>query len=135
MAGQATKVTELQVTTKNELGAMAKLSLPLKQNKINIECFCGYEMENQATFMLTTSDNAKARTLLTNAGYTVTENPVTLWTTNNTPGEINNATSALAEARVNTNYAYSTSVQGGKTTSVVFATNDTTKTVDVLNRL
>jgi hypothetical protein len=135
MPGKTQRTTELHVTTENELGAGAKLMLPLKQNKVNIECFCGYEMENRVTFKLSTSDNTRAKTLLTNAGYTVTENPVVLWTTTNTPGEMYAATSALAEARINTNYAYSTAVQGSKTASVVFATDDVTRAFDTLSKL
>jgi len=135
MPGKATKTTELRISAKNELGTMARLSLPLKQNNINIDCFCGYEMEDRAVFYLMTNNNPKAKTLLTNAGYTVTENPVVLWTIDNTPGEINQATTALAEGRVNINYAYSTSVPAGKTASVVFATSDTNKAFDMLSRL
>jgi hypothetical protein len=135
MAGKVTKSTELRVMTQNELGAMAKLALPLKQNKINIECLCGYEMGDKAVFYLVTNDNSQAKTLLSNTGFSVTENPVVLWTIDNVPGEVYQATTALAEARVNISYSYSTSMPGSKTSTMVFATNDANKTHDVLNRL
>jgi len=135
MPGKATMMTELRISIKSDIGVMAKLTLPLKQNSINIECFCAYEMDDKAIFYLMTNNNPKAKAILTNAGYTVTENPVVLWTIDNTPGEVHRATAALAEAKVNINYIYSTTVSAGKTASVVFATSDNNKTFDTLNRL
>lgn len=135
MPGTATKTTELRIATANKIGAMVKLSESLKQNNINIECFCGYEMADNAVFYLLTSNNAKAKTALAAAGYTVTENPVVLWTVDNTPGEIYLATTALAEAKINIHYAYSTTVAAAKTASVIFATDNTDKAFNTLTRL
>ena len=135
MPGKATKTVELRINTRNELGAAAKLTMPLRQNRVNIDCFCGYEQGEEATFYLVTSDNPKAKNLLTSAGYTVTENPVVLWTVDNTPGEFNRATTALAETKINVSYAYSTSIPNGTTASVIFATNDNNKAYDTLSKL
>jgi len=135
MPGKATKTTELWVTTRNEIGAFAKFTLPLRQNSVNIECYCAYEQGNDAVFHMLTNDNTKAKDLLTKAGYTVTEKPVVYWTVDNTPGEINKATSALAESRINVTYTYSTVTPGSKTAGTVFATSDNNKAFDTLNRL
>lgn len=135
MPGKATKTTELHVTTRNEIGAFAKFTLPLRQSNINIECYSAYEQGNEAVFHLLTSDNTKARDLLTKAGYTVSEKPVVYWTSDNTPGEINKATSALAESRINVTYSYSTVTPGSKTAGSIFSTSDNNKTCDTLNRL
>ena len=135
MPEKATKTTELYVTTRNEIGAFARFTLPLRENKINIKCYCAYEQGSDAIFQLITNNNSTAKDLLTKAGYTVTEKPVVYWTINNTPGEINKATSALAESRINVTYSYSTTTPGSKTQGTVFATSDNNKTCDVLNRL
>lgn len=135
MPGKTTKTTELYVTTPNEVGMFAKMTLPFKPNGINIECYCAYEQGNNAVFHITTNNNSKAKDLLTKGGYNVTEKPVTWWTCDNTPGEINRATSALAESRININYTYSTTTPGSKTSGVVFATNNNDKTFEVLERL
>lgn len=135
MSGKATKATELLVTTRNEIGAFAKFTLSLRQNNVNIECYCAYEQGNDAVFHMLTNDNTKAKDLLTKAGYTVTEKPVVYWTVDNTPGETNKATSALAESRINVTYTYSTATPGSKTAGTVFVTSDNDKACDTLNRL
>ena len=135
MAGKATKTLELFVTTKNEIGAFAKLTLPLKQNNINIDCYCAYEDAEIASFHLMTNDNQKSKELLTAAGYKISEKPVILWTTDNTPGEVNKATQMLAESGINIIYSYSTSVPDGKTQGAVFSTSDNEKTYSILNTL
>ena len=130
-----TKTTELLVITRNELGAFARITTPLAKNSINIECFTGYEWSGEAAFRLVTSNNRKARELLKAEGYNVQENPIVLWTTPNTPGQLRNATTALAEARVNTYCSYSTSLPNTNTTVVAFGTTDTDRATEILKRL
>nr|HPM41844.1 hypothetical protein [bacterium] len=101
-AGKTTKTTELMVITGNELGAFARITTPLAKMKINVECFSGYEWSGEAAFRLVTDNNKKAAELLRREGFNVQENPIVLWTTENVPGQLNSATLALAEARVNT---------------------------------
>ena len=65
MPGKATMMTELRISIKSDIGVMAKLTLPLKQNSINIECFCAYEMDDKAIFYLMTNNNPKDRNYYT----------------------------------------------------------------------
>lgn len=135
MAGKATKTLELFVTTRNEIGAFAKLTLPLKQNNINIDCYCAYEEGNNATFHIVTNNHGKAKELLAAAGYKVSEKPVVFWTAVNAPGEVSKSTQMLAESGINIHYSYSTSVPHGKTQGAVFSTDDNDKTHSMLNAL
>lgn len=133
-AGKTTKTTELLVITGNELGAFARMTTPLAKNKINIECFSGYEWSGEAAFRIVTDNNKKACDLLKREGFNVQENPVVLWTTENTPGQLNSATMALAEASINTYSSYSTSVSGSNTSVVAFSTSDADRTMEILRR-
>lgn len=135
MAGKATKTLELFVTTRNEIGAFAKLTLPLKQNNINIDCYCAYEEGNNASFHIVTNNHTKSKELLTASGYKVGEKPVVFWMSSNTPGEINKATQMLAESGINIHYSYSTTVPQGKTQGAVFATDNNDKAQSILNAL
>ena len=128
------KTTDLWVTTPNELGALSKLTTPFKPHNINVESFVCWEEGNNAYFRLVTNDNTRAREIWTKEGYTVKENPVVLWTTPNIPGRLSAATTALAEAHINTIYTYSSTTGTGETT-VVFYTNNPDRTYEILNKV
>ena len=82
-----------------------------------------------------TSNNSKASEVLRSQGYSVSENPVTVWYTENTPAQMKNATSALAQANINTYCIYSTTSPKSKTSAIVFNTSDAERTLNVLNRI
>lgn len=131
----ARKMSELLVLTKNDLGMLARITTPLAKNNINIECFTGYEWNGEAAFRFVTSNNRRARELLASEGYNVQENPVVLWQTGNEPGRLRTATTALAEAKVNTYCAYSTTLPDSQTTAIIFNTNDSDRTMNVLKTI
>ena len=130
----ARKTTDLWVTTPNELGALSRLTTPFKPHNINIESFVCWEEGNDAHFRLVTNNNSKAREICTKEGYTVKEEPVVLWTTPNTPGRLSAATTALAEANINTYCTYACCMGTGET-MVAFYTNNPDRTYEILNRL
>jgi hypothetical protein len=140
MTGRATgfktrKANELLVITRRCDEALANLTNQLARNNINIECFTSYEWGNEAAFRMVTDNNKKARELLSGQGYTVQENPVTLWYTENTPGWFNKAATALARAHIDTFATYMTAQPDMNTTVVAFTTNDTTRTMELLSNL
>ncbi len=136
MPTNARTTSELYVTTRNETGALARCTLSLRENGINIDACCAYEKDpTTAAFHFVTSDNPKAKTLLTKNGFTVSESTVVCWNTDNTPGTLNRGTSALAEKRININYTYCTTPPGSKASWVVINTNNNNETVNTLNNL
>ena len=133
--GETRKTTDLWITTNNELGVLAKMTTQFKGSNINIEYFVGWEEGNKANFRIITNDNTKARDFLTKEGYTVQETPCTLWQSPNTPGMLNAATTALAEARINTYAAYHTTSPGTNTATVAFYTDNPDRTTEILGKL
>lgn len=134
--GTTRNTTDLWVETKNELGTLSRMTTPLKENNVNIEYFVGWEEGSNANFCLITNDNAKAKELLTNNGFTVKkENTVTLWEAPNTPGTLNNASTALAEARINTSCIYHATSPNTNTTTVVYYTDNPEKTNEILAKI
>ena len=134
--GNACCVTkELVVSCKNEVGALARATMPLKQNNINIECLvCYQEGSNNAKLHFITNNNKKAKELLTNNKLNVTENEVVCWTTPNTPGTLSAATSALAEGKIDIQYCYTSAPQHSDAQCVVFCTNNNTKANEILGK-
>jgi hypothetical protein len=132
----ATKTTELYVTTNNEVGALAKCTMSLRENGINIDAMCAYKRdEGTAAFHFVTTDNTKAKDWLTKNGYNVSENEVVCWTANNNPGELNRGTSALAEKQVSINYTYGSAGPGNNNSWIVFNTDNNGETYNTLNSL
>lgn len=131
----ARKATEVLVVAGNELGLLARITGPLAKNKVNIECYTGYEWGNEAAFRFVTDNNKRAREILAAAGFNAQENQVVLWQTGNTPGQLRNAATALAEASVNTICSYSTTPVNSSSSVVVFNTSDADRTASILNRL
>lgn len=129
------KGSELLIVTRNEMGALARIATPLAKNGINIECFSGYEWGGEAAFRFVTSNNRVAGDLLRKEGYSVQENPVVLWQTDNTTGQLMTATIALAEARVNIYSSYASTVASSKQSLAVFGTSNADKTLEILKRL
>lgn len=133
--GTTRKMSELLVITRNDLGTLARITTPLAKNNINVECFTGYEWNNEAAFRIVTDNNRRAGELLRAEGFNVQENPTVMWQTENTPGRLRTAATALAEANINTFCAYSTTPPNSRTTCVVFGTTDTDRTLSILKNL
>ncbi len=131
----ATKTSELLIVTKNELGALSRVTGPLAQNNINIQCYCSYDWGNESAFRFITSDNKKAREVLTRAGWNVMENPTVLWTAPNKPGVLRKAASALSEMKINIYASYSVCQPDDTECTIAFTTSDPNKTAETLNRV
>lgn len=129
------KASELLVVTHNDVGANANITVPLAKNNINLECFTAYEWGAESAFRMVTDNNKKAADVLRSQGYSVQESPIALWYTHNEPGSFTKAATALANAHINTYCSYSTTVPGSDTTIIAFNTDDTNRTIDVLNHL
>ncbi|OGQ22741.1 MAG: hypothetical protein A3I05_05785 [Deltaproteobacteria bacterium RIFCSPLOWO2_02_FULL_44_10] len=126
---------ETVATGKNETGALARATLPLAQNKVNIDCTCCYSTNNEATFHFVTNNASKAKELLSKNGFRCTENEVCRWSTNNHPGILNKGTTALAEAGIEIEYCYTaTPASNNGMTDVIFCTNNNKKAAEVLRR-
>jgi hypothetical protein len=135
--GKARKTDEILVVTHREPGTYVytRITSPLARQDINIECFTSYTWGNEVAFRMVTDNNKKAREIFTKAGYKVQESPVVVWCAGNEPGTLDRATTALAKANIDTYCTYVTCEPNSKTSIVTFNTNDTTKTVNILNGL
>lgn len=134
-SGSAKRSGELLLVLKNEPGTFARVTTPLARNQIHIECFTAYAWDNEVAFRFVTDNNKKAREIWTQAGISVQESPVALWYTDNDPETLGKATTALAKACIDTYCTYMTAAPNTNNTIMAFNTNDTTKTINILNEL
>lgn len=135
VAGTVYNASELLIVTRNELGALARITSQLSRNNINIESITAYEWGGEAAFRVMTSNNRMSYDLLRQQGFNVQDNPVTVWVTDNRPGRLNLATSALAEAHINTACTYLLPSSDPSVSMVVFTTDNVERTSDILSRI
>ena len=134
MVNKAIAKTELYFSITNEPGAFATWANPLREKGINIEAICAYTADDKtACFRFITSDNVKAMNFLTEKGYKVAENDVICWTAANTPGNLYNATCAIAEKGIDVSYTYAGCTTDTNAGYVVFNTSNVVETETVLN--
>ena len=134
MADKVCMMTELSTTAGNEPGTLAKCTHHLREAGINIEAFTAYEREpGKSAFHFITSDGVKTKECLSKNGYEVNECEVVCWNTQNTRGVLCNGTTAMAEKRININWAYETCQPGTPNCWVIFNTDNNTEAMNTLS--
>lgn len=123
---------EILVTTTNKVGALAKWTGLFADARVNIWGCCAWTDGNKANFAFTTDNNAKAISLLKNAGYTPDEHDVVVTELEDEPGTLWQTATKLSNAGIDGKYMYVTSCGGCSTTRAVFGTTDNKKAVKVL---
>jgi hypothetical protein len=125
------KTIELQVICEDKPGALARVTAPIAEARINLNAICAYRMNGKAMFHIITSDNQKAKGQLTKAGLKTTEQEVVVLETENESGTLFRAAQQLAEAGVDLDYCYATA--GPKdSTWIVFATKAIESAMNVI---
>jgi hypothetical protein len=130
---KAMKVKQLLVTLPNKVGLLSEVTAAIAVAKVNITAICGYEMENNALFMMTTESNAKAKKALAPMGGTITEEDVIAVEMANKAGELMKISKKIADAGININYIYGTSA-AGKTGACIVKTADDKKAIKLISK-
>jgi hypothetical protein len=119
------------VDLKHQPGELAKATEAIAQKGINITAFSGVTCGSSGTIALLTSDDAGARSALTDAGYHPRELEVVTSTMAHTPGTLAATAKKLADAGINVEVALPTSMADGKIT-FAWATDQPAKARGVL---
>ena len=130
---KAKKVKQLSFTMPNRAGLLSEVSAAVSGAKVNINALCAYEMGDNATFMLTTDGNARARRALAKLGVEAKEEDVDVVEMPNKMGESQKVGKKIADAGINIVYVYGTT-GAGKSATCVFLTSDNAKAVKVINK-
>lgn len=125
------KATELLVTCDDKPGALARVTGPIAEARINVNAVCAYRMEGTAHFHLVTSNNELAKEHLKKAGLSADETPVVVLETENEAGTLFRAAQQLALANVDLDYCYATTSTCGSTW-IIFATKAIESAMNVI---
>jgi hypothetical protein len=130
---KAKKLKQLIFTMPTKSGLLSEISTAVVCAKVNINSICAYEMENNGYFMLTTDSNARARKALAQLGVEAKEEDVVAVEMPNKVGELQKVAKRIADAGININYTYGTTVTG-KSSTCIFKTSDDAKGSKVINK-
>ena len=130
---KAKRVKQLSFTIPNRAGLLSEVSAAVSGAKVNINAICAYEMGDNASFMLTTDGNARARRALAKIGAEAKEEDVVAVEMPNKMGESQKVGKKIADAGINIVYVYGTTGTG-KSATCVFLTSDNAKAVKAINK-
>jgi hypothetical protein len=119
---------ELAVTVKNEIGVLADMSRILADHGVNIEAVKGYAEGDEATIILMTDDNLRAKEALQKERYkSIEESEVVIVDLENKPGALKNITNRLAGEGVDIKHIYGTICPKGCPARLIMSTSDNEK--------
>ncbi|MRR07971.1 MAG: hypothetical protein EG828_13775 [Deltaproteobacteria bacterium] len=121
---KASKVKQLFFSLPNNVGLLMEITEALAKAKINVEAICAYAWEElNASFMLVTDNNTKAKNVLSRMGAKVELEDVLALEVPNKVGELHKATKKIAFAGIDIYYLYGSPAKG-KMTLIVKTEND-----------
>jgi hypothetical protein len=126
---------QLSVALENQPGRLAAVSRLLADSGVNIEAVSITNNIEHGIVRLLVSDSVAARAKLEAAGFPVVEAEVICLELTDKLGKLARMTEALAQARINIEYAYSTVDHAGARTRMVLKTSHPRKAHDILVHL
>jgi hypothetical protein len=128
---KASKVKQLFFSLPNNVGLLMEITEALAKAKINVEAICAYAWEElDASFMMVTDDNTKAKKVLSKMGAKVELEDVIALEVPNKVGELNKATKKIAFAGIDIYYLYGSPAKGKMT--LIFKTENDKKALKAL---
>ena len=128
---KAVKMKQLFFSLPNNVGLLMEITAALVKAKINVEAICAYAWEElEASFMMVTDDNARAKKVLTQMGAKVELQDVLAMEVPNKVGELHKLTSKIAFAGIDIYYLYGSPSKGKMT--LIFSTENDRKALKAL---
>ncbi|MGF1498459.1 MAG: ACT domain-containing protein [Elainellaceae cyanobacterium] len=126
---------QLTIALENYPGRLAAVSALVAKHQINIEALTVIDNIEQGVIRLVTSDPTTCRSVLEEAGFYVIEAEVLVVDVVDRLGQLASMTQALADAKINIDYAYGSGDRPGAPTRVIFKVSDITQAQMLLNEL
>jgi hypothetical protein len=100
------KVSQISVFLENKSGRLAEVTQALADANVNIRALCIAETIDYGVLRLIANDPAKAKKVLSDGGFTVTETSVLVVEIEDRPGGLAKIIKILARAGINIEYIY-----------------------------
>ncbi|MBN2483797.1 MAG: hypothetical protein JXD21_06330 [Candidatus Omnitrophica bacterium] len=131
---KAVKGNELFVTAPNEVGTLEDISERLRDEAINVRAVSAYVVDDKAYFRIITSDNNKAKDVLTGSGCTVEIKEVVIVEMPDKVGELCGISLKLKNAGVDLKYIYGSTSSSQNEASIIFSSDNNDKALEILSK-
>ena len=118
------KVKQITAWAESTPGILGRIGKALAEAKINITAFTAYGTGGESPIRMHVSNPAKAKKILQDLGFRVTEEEVVRVTVPDKPGALGDLGKRLGEARVNADYAYASVSKASKKVDVIIGASD-----------
>lgn len=126
----ATKVTELQFSSSNKVGALANIATAFEKSKVNILNIWACGEGPTAYFGVVTNNNSKAKKILKGLRFKVKEKDMLVLNLQHKVGSLARVARKLAKARINITCLAATT--SGKRAAVLVDTNQNKKAARIV---
>ncbi len=128
---KARKVKQIRFSMFNNVGVLMEITEALAEANVNIEAICAIGWEDlDASFMMVTDNNTKAKKVISKMGAEVAVDDVIALEVQNEVGQLYKAAKKIATAGIDIYYMYGTPSKGKMT--LIFRTENDRKTLKVL---
>jgi hypothetical protein len=114
------KVSQISVFLENKPGRLAEVTRTLAERQINLRALCIAETIDYGVLRLIVNDPERAKQVLTEGGWTVSETEVLVVEIPDRPGGLSYAIERLAAHGLNIEYVYAFVTHSGESANVVF---------------
>jgi len=118
------KVKQITAWAESTPGVLGRIGTALAEAKINITAFTAYGTGGESPIRMQVSNPAKAKKILQDLGFRVTEEEVVRLTVADKPGALGNIGKRLGDAHVNADYAFASVSKGNKKVDVIIGASD-----------
>ncbi|MFB3920654.1 MAG: amino acid-binding protein [Terriglobia bacterium] len=118
------KVKQITAWTESLPGQIGRIAKALGEAKINITAFTAYGTGGESPIRMQVNSPAKAKKILLDLGYRVTEEDVIRLTIPDKPGALGEIGDRLGKAHVNVDYSYASVGKGAKKVDLVLGISD-----------
>ena len=130
---KAIKVKQLFFSLPNNVGLLMEITEALAKAKINVEAICAYAWEElDASFMMVTDDNTRAKKVLLKMGAKVDVEDVIALEVPNKVGELHKATKKIAFAGIDIYFLYGSPAKGKM--NLILKTENNNKALKALSK-
>jgi hypothetical protein len=118
------KVKQVTAWADSLPGVIGRIAKAFSEAKINITAYTAYGTGGESPIRMQVSNPVKAKKILQDLGFRVTEEEVLRVTITDKPGALAEIGTRLGQARVNVDYSYATVGKGAKKVDVVIGASD-----------
>lgn len=118
------RVKQITAWVESTPGQIGKIATALGEAKINITAFTAYGTGGESPIRMQVSSPAKAKKILRDLGFRITEEDVFRVTVAEKPGRLGEVGSRLGQAHINMDYCYATVSKGAKQADIVLGVSD-----------